>query len=581
MHGMFFNFPPTFSAKRSAGLTPIGSHLRYVPDFCAWNGKLVLATDETSIQGNKLAGQPQSNLWFGSYDDLQGWGPASGYGGPWVEDQVVANKPSDPFLIAGFDRRVVHLAVGRKKPLVAEVLRASDQQKIRSMPALLARLCRVTIQRGDWHQPAAGYEFAVDRPVTVYLAVDRRGQPALPPPWKRTELSLSWGKHFQDDVYRRDFEAGIVSIPGNATEHTPGSFGMPHLAFVESRRGDPVQVTAIGKATVTQPTGSSRDNGDRDPGPVEFTLQVDRHGNGAWTDVGSVTVPTDGYVPYYLPEKLDAVWLRLKVNRDCVATAFLHQTSATYIDGSSVENKSLFSGLADVDGQEALGALVYAAKRNRNLRVITSDGRHFDFTKATFRFREGRPDARLKSLLHVEPEFKVDNASVVLESQGKTYRLPKGNAAFDKPLMSGWPRTAREVESERHLANIHGTFYEVPLVTNGAPPAWNRMRPVSSHSKQITDFCSWNGLLVLAGVRADATDDGHVFANKKDKVSLWFGGIDDLWKLGKPVGEGGPWRNSKVEKDVPSAPYLMTGYDKKSVTISHRGDKTNYCDPAS
>ena len=56
----------------------------------------------------------------------------------------------------------------------------------------------------------------------------------------------------------------------------------------------------------------------------------------------------------------------------------------------------------------------------------------------------------------------------------------------------------REVESERHLANIHGTFYEVPLLTNGEPPAIDLMRPIASHSKHITDYCSWNGLLVLA-----------------------------------------------------------------------------------
>ena len=158
----------------------------------------------------------------------------------------------------------------------------------------------------------------------------------------------------------------------------------------------------------------------------------------------------------------------------------------------------------------------------------------------------------------------------MLQSQGQTYRLPKGNAAFDKPFASGWPRASREVESERHLANIHGTFYEVPLVTNGAPPAWHQMRPVSSHSKQITDFCSWNGLLVLAGVRADAKNDGHVFADPDNKTALWLGGIDDLWKFGKPVGDGGPWFRSKVKAGIPSDPYLMTGYDRKTAWMSHQ-----------
>ena len=53
---------------------------------------------------------------------------------------------------------------------------------------------------------------------------------------------------------------------------------------------------------------------------------------------------------------------------------------------------------------------------------------------------------------------------------------------------------------------------------------------------------------------------------------LWFGGIDDLWKLGKPVGRGGPWRDTDVKAGQPSDPYLMTGYDRKRVELSHDAD---------
>lgn len=573
MHGMFYDFPKTFSANNTAGIKPIASHLRYVPDFCGWNGKLVLATDETSIQGNDLAGQPQSNFWLGQYEDLKQWGPASGYGGPWIEDKVIAKTPSDPFLIAGFDRRLIHLAVGTKKAAPVEAFRASDQQKITAMPTQLTSLPRVTVDRGDWHRPATGFQFKVDKPVTVYLSVDRRGNPKLPPQWKSTGLSISWGKQFTDEIYSRHFDAGTISIPANTTEHTKGSFGMPHMAMVQSADGGPVQIDALGAATVAEPRRPSEDSGGASA-PVTFTLQVDQQGNGVWTDLEKVTVPADGYVAHHLPSDIDAVWLRLVTDRDCTATAFLHQTTSRFVDGSSVENKALFDGLADVNARDAKGARLYAAKRNRNLRIITQDDRYFDFTKAGFVFVADQPDPKLKSLLHVDPEFSVDQASVVLTHRGQTLRLPKGNPAFDKPFSSGWPRASREVESERHLANIHGTFYEVPLVTNGAPPDWNRMRPVSSHSKQITDYCSWNGLLVLAGVRADATDDGHVFADPNGKAALWFGGIDDLWKLGKPVGDGGPWKDSSVKAGIPSDPYLMTGYDQKSVELSHQSTES-------
>ncbi len=82
MHGMFYDFPKTFTRANSAGITPMGSHLRYIPDFCEWNGQLVLSTDETTILENPYAGRSQSNLWFGTFDELKTWGPASGWGGP-------------------------------------------------------------------------------------------------------------------------------------------------------------------------------------------------------------------------------------------------------------------------------------------------------------------------------------------------------------------------------------------------------------------------------------------------------------------------------------------------------------------
>jgi hypothetical protein len=323
-----------------------------------------------------------------------------------------------------------------------------------------------------------------------------------------------------------------------------------------------------GVAKVTTPESAGSRSG-QDAEPITFTLEVDQKGDGNWTELESIDVPDSDYVTHYLPDELDAIWLRLKTSRDCVATAFLHQTTSQFVDGATPEHRALFAGLASAKDEDVLGALVYAAKRNRNLRVVAGENRFFDFTKAEFEFRREERDPDLKKLLRIEPEFTLDQASVIVNYKGQKYRLPKGDSAFDQPFGSGWPRASREVESERHLANIHGTFYEVPLITNGAPPAWNLMRPVSSHSKQITDFCSWNGLLVLAGVRAGATDDGHVFADSNQNVGLWFGGIDDLWKLGKPVGRGGPWEGTCVKANLPSDPYLMTGYDRKSVEMWH------------
>ncbi len=610
MHGMFFDLPKTFSSKNTSGLRPIGSHLRYIPDFCEWNGRLVLATDETSIQGNPLAGQPQANLWFGEYSDLKNWGPASGYGGPWIGDAVKANTPSDPFLVAGFDRRILHLAAGKSVVSEPKHMRVTGEMPIAKLPARLSSLPLVTVPRGDWRKPGVEFSFSVDKPTTIYLSVDSRGKPNLGPKWKPTDMSLTW-KHghgrFKDVVFAATFSAGNIQIPANAAEHTPGAFGMPHAAFVQCGQSDlKIKPAPAVSVTTIDEVVSKRQSSDE---PVVFKVEIDTQGTGNWAAYGEFSVPANGYVSHLFPRDFEASWLRLLIDRDSVVTAVMHQTSDTYADPA--EGERIFAGLADATSDNARGALLYAAKRNRNLRVIADGDQFFEFGKSDFEFTADKPDTDLAKLLHVEPEFKVDDASVVLKHDGHTLRLPKGSSAFDKPfgklldkpfgklldkpfggqfdkpfggqfdkpfgrgtVSSGWPRDNREVESERHLANIHGTFYEVPLLINGKPPAFNLMRPVASHNKQITDYCTWNGLLVLAGVREDAQDDGHVFVDPTKNVGLWFGGIDDLWKFGKPIGVGGPWKNTQVDAGSPSDPYLMTGYDSKSLKLSSDTDTT-------
>jgi hypothetical protein len=414
MHGMFFDFPATFSAANTAGLAPIGSHLRYVPDFTMWNDRLVLATDETSIQGNPRAGQPQSNLWFGTLADLKKWGPGSGYGGPWMNEPVAAHQPSLPFLVNGFTQRTLHLAV-------------TDGQT------------------------------------------------------------------------------------------------------------------------------------------VEIQIEVDAAGDGNWRLFDSVEVA--GYIPYLFPESFKAQWIRLQSNRNFVGSAYLHQTDGNYRDAA--EGEALFQGLANIGDDVVSGSALYTRRENRNLAVADLKGRTTDFRKTHFDFAPAeRLSPEVEAHLDMTPKFYLDNASIIVESHGERLRLPKGDPAYDNPFSFGWPRTYREIQSERELANIHGTFYELPLVVNNQPPLFQKLRPISSHRKQIGDFASWNGLLVMSGVSTHETDDPHIYRSDDGNEALWFGGIDDLWKFGKPVGIGGPWKDTLVSAETPSDPYLMTGYDKKSVVIS-------------
>jgi len=110
-HGMFYELSPVAYDGKIWGLRPISTHLRVIPDFCSWNGFLVLASNQVTPIGdaNLWAGQPQSGLWLGKADDLWRFGKPAGWSGPWWKDRVLAGQPSDPYLMTGFEHKVVHL----------------------------------------------------------------------------------------------------------------------------------------------------------------------------------------------------------------------------------------------------------------------------------------------------------------------------------------------------------------------------------------------------------------------------------------------------------------------------------------
>lgn len=156
-----------------------------------------------------------------------------------------------------------------------------------------------------------------------------------------------------------------------------------------------------------------------------------------------------------------------------------------------------------------------------------------------------------------------DNASVILRvlHDGKwiRYRLPKGGQSWDHTWNTEWMRI-REVQTERYLMDAFGLMYELPPLVYGGTVFG--IKPICSHLRICPDMVSWRGLLVLAG---DQTDN----ATGQPQSNLWFGNHDDLWQWGKPTGWGAVWRDTAVEADTPSDPFLMTGFDKKCLHLSH------------
>jgi hypothetical protein len=86
----------------------------------------------------------------------------------------------------------------------------------------------------------------------------------------------------------------------------------------------------------------------------------------------------------------------------------------------------------------------------------------------------------MERILQLNKDFDVDEASVIVTDFNGTFRLPKGDLAFDQPFNGYWPRGHRELVSERFMLNAHGSFYEV-----GREAGYVVMRPVSTHNKKI------------------------------------------------------------------------------------------------
>jgi hypothetical protein len=243
----------------------------------------------------------------------------------------------------------------------------------------------------------------------------------------------------------------------------------------------------------------------------------------------------------------------------------------------------MFASLAPVEAHARwTGGVLRPAPFSRDLqflaRSVDSDGQmrpeaYYEIDERLQFTRVAAPDkvAELHRVAEPPTDYSVDAASVlVVDKDGGRWRLPKRKHAVE------WTgdRGLREVISERYLADFDGTFYEVPRRADNTGPDYQHIKPVASHNARITDFCSWRGLLVLAGTKFDARVDGHFFRAGDSDAGLWFGAIDDLYKLGAPAGEGGPWKDSAVKAGQPSDPYLMTNFGRKTLTLAHDSTET-------
>ena len=310
--------------------------------------------------------------------------------------------------------------------------------------------------------------------------------------------------------------------------------------------------------------------------PVTFALEIDTNGSGSWTENTSVVVPASGYAYYVFPSGLNGQWVRVKTDSDInSATAYFHYASSgqttepTMFQSLAAANQAVSrsEGIVRPDSGSDL-KLQFAAKViNESGNIVDSGYYEIGEDMQLVRVNNPSTESWLWSNAATTQDFQVDNASIIMtDSSQNRYRLPKGDQEFDNATASGWCRGIREIVTERSLMNIHGTFYELPRELSGGLA---KIRPITTHNRMIYDYCSWRGMLILSGNLTNAVTDDHYIQSDDSKVGLWFGNVDDLWKLGIPRGMGGPWKDTAVQANTSSDPYLMTGYNNKSVELSH------------
>ena len=315
---------------------------------------------------------------------------------------------------------------------------------------------------------------------------------------------------------------------------------------------------------------------------TKFTLEIDAQGDGQWKSWREVSLKADETTQWVeIPATVAGAWIRAKADRDVAKASVTFQYAAK--DERVTERGTLFKGLSKAGDSSSQGAFLLT--RGANLRTLsvlaatvtpdqTTIGEAYELS-ADLKLTKQK-DSEVAAYVQKNTPIPqaiitADEASVIFEESGVRWRLPRSaSPAQDTLLARSALRKAREVCTERDMLQAHGTFYELPaLNAKGAI----RMRPIATSDTAVHDYCSYRGLLVLSGVSASAAqDDRHIIRSDDGKAAVWVGTADDLWQLGKPRGFGGPWKSSNVTAGKPSDPYLMTGYDKKRITLANHGE---------
>lgn len=261
-------------------------------------------------------------------------------------------------------------------------------------------------------------------------------------------------------------------------------------------------------------------------------------------------------------------WLQVTANKDCKDLSVV--ITLTNGDPRSSEVDPMFDGVSRIGDDKSLKGVFRPRGENKRTLGFATDAGYYEMGAdlKLKRVEDAKAEEFTKTKVAIPKDvITLDEASVlVVDDRGRRWRLPRASKDYDAATNAGELRICREVATERDMLSACGTFFELPAEN---ADGFAKLRPVCSHNLRITDYGGCRGMLLMSGIKPDAPAGEHIIRSDDGKAALWAGAIDDLWKLGKARGNGGPWSNTKVKAGEPSDPYLMWGYDQKSITLSH------------
>lgn len=310
---------------------------------------------------------------------------------------------------------------------------------------------------------------------------------------------------------------------------------------------------------------------------VSFAFETDIKGDGTWSILKAIAVAPGNSALVEFSENDPGEWIRATTNLPTTATVHFY-----FDDEEKRKNNpdKIFNGLSDVTENKTMGGLIYGLGDNRRaMGMLALDFKGSRRSEVGYYELNGemklvpKDDSQTAAFIREKFEIPenvitVDESSVLIkDDQGRRWRLPLGDEAFTDLTDDGALRIDREVATERDLFNCHGTFYELPAEN---ADGFAKIRPVASHNFRINDYASYRGMLIMTGIDPEqAKENPHVIMSDDSKAAVWAGVIDDLWRLGKPKGRGGPWKNASVRAGELSDPYLIGFYDNRTLSLSH------------